>query len=162
MRKQGMASWRVGELASSRRTNSPTHQLAWFPRLRRGGGIALVFLLMFAILTVALTTLAVVASGAASVERDYRSSQALALAEAGLASARAETAAGGSQNSGSRRFDEGTCEWTRAPGHGGWELTARGTVVTPRGITLVRTVRATLRREGSRWTLADWHEEHVR
>jgi hypothetical protein len=117
---------------------------------------------MFAILTIALGTLAVVAAGAASVERDYRSSQALALAEAGLAAARAEAASGGALKAGSRPLDTGTAEWTAANRSGSWEVTARGTVTRPGGTPIVRTVRATLRREGGRWALADWQEEHIR
>jgi hypothetical protein len=131
-------------------------------KARRGGGIALIFVLMFALLTIALGTLAVVAASAAAVERDYRSSQALALAEGGLAAARATVpragAAAGFRKS--RVLEQGVVEWDCTDrGTGSWEVVARGIVTTPRGVTIVRAVRAELRRDHGQWTIASWREE---
>src|SRR5207248_7136414 len=110
--------------------------------------------IMFALLAVALTALSVVAATAAAVEREYRSSQALALAEAGLAMPQA--GAGNPAAAGARRFDEGEASWTRVVRGGGFEVQARGTVTLPSGAKLSRAVRADLERRQGRWVVSDW------
>lgn len=132
-------------------------------RRRRGGGIALVILVLFALLVLASTALALVAATATVVEREYRGSQALALAEAGLAAATARVGRGGAAElGGSQRFEEGQNRWQATRRGGRWAVAATGTVVTPRGITLERTVRADLVRRSGRWTITHWREERER
>jgi hypothetical protein len=124
----------------------------------------MVLTLMFALLTVALATLAVVAASAGAVEREYRASQALALAEGGLALARidAQATRESRAGSGSRRFEEGEMRWQRTPCSGGWELRGSGRVRLPSGAVITREVKAQLRRQGGRSILSDWHEEAAR
>jgi len=129
-------------------------------RLRRGGAVLLALLVMFALLSVALTALSVVAASAAAVEREYRSSQALALAEAGLAMAK--SGAGNPASAGARRFEEGEASWTRAPRRGGWEVQAVGVVSTPTGRKIRRAVRADLERRHGRWVVLNWREESLK
>jgi Tfp pilus assembly protein PilX len=132
-------------------------------RRRRGSGIALVLLLVFSLFVLVASTLAVVAASAAAVERDYRGSQALALAEAGLAAGTAQVRRGAaSPSAGTRDFAEGESRWRARRGGAGWRVEATGTVVSPRGLTLARTVRAELVRRHGRWEVTHWREERER
>src|SRR5947207_9461385 len=101
-----------------RNPQSPLSSRRW------GGAVLMVLIIMFALLAVALTALSVVAASAAAVEREYRSSQALALAEAGLAMAK--SGAGNPAAAGGRRFDEGEVFWTRVGRGGGCEIQRGG------------------------------------
>ena len=62
------------------------------PTKRRGGAPALVLCLFLALGSVLLGATTLAAASNSAAERDYRRSQALALAEAGIAEARAGVA----------------------------------------------------------------------
>jgi hypothetical protein len=104
---------------------------------RRGSTLAMVLGLFLALGSVlgAAVTLAAVSAGAA--EREYRRSQALALAEAGVA----EALAGGAPH-GPRALGDGTYEWRADPAGGGRRVIAVGRVASGRGREVAREVRA--------------------
>ncbi len=113
--------------------------------LRRGGTLALVLCLYLALGSILLgaVTVAVAAQGAA--EREYRRSQALALAEAGIAEARSGRLGHGWKALGSGRYT-----WSR----NGAIVTARGEVIGAAG-PITRTVRVKLGPGGS---VSAWEE----
>ena len=119
---------------------------------RRGGTLALVLCLYLALGTVLLGALTMAATASSAAEREYRRSQALALAEAGVAAARA-----GGPGHGRRPLGEGVYSWSAARA-GGMQITARGEVTAASGTVVTRTVRARLVRSGNGWRVRAWEE----
>ncbi len=120
---------------------------------RRGGTLALVLRLYLALGSVLLGALTMAATANSAAEREYRRSQALTLAEAGIA----EAAAGVSPH-GSRSLGAGTYSWSASRSRGGMLVAARGEVRSVSGATVTRTVRARLVRAGGRWRVRAWEE----
>ena len=85
--------------------------------------------------SVLLGAVALAAASNSAAERDYRRSQALALAEAGVAEARA-----GERPHGPRALGHGRYAWRREAGL----IIARGEVEAVNGAWVTRTVRARL------------------
>lgn len=113
-------------------------------RSRRGGTPALVLCLFLALGSVLLAAATFAAAANAAAERDYCRSQALALAEAGIAEARV-----GAEPHGPRPLGRGVYSWSEPPasgdsGSGDRTIVARGEVVSASGARVTRTVRATL------------------
>jgi hypothetical protein len=120
---------------------------------RRGGAPALILALFLALGSVLLGAVTVAAASNAAAEREYRRSQALALAEAGIAEARAGLPSHGPKDLGAGKYG-----WT-ADGPGGERLiTARGEVASVSGAIVTRTVRARLKRARTGWTIRAWEE----
>ena len=122
-------------------------------KVRRGATLALVLCLFLAMGTVLLGALGMAASAASAAEREYRRSQALALAEAGIAEATA-----GAPPQGARPLGDGIYSWSSAPSGNGLRVTARGQVTSAAGAPVTRTVRALLTRSGDAWKVQAWEE----
>ncbi|MFN3648270.1 MAG: hypothetical protein ACK47B_01715 [Armatimonadota bacterium] len=120
---------------------------------RRGGTLALVLALYLALGAVLLGAVSLAAASAGAAERDYRRSQALALAEAGLAEAIA-----GAEPHQSRPLGLGRYAWSVQPQDPGRLVTARGEVESVSGAVVTRTVRALLARSGPGWKIVSWEE----
>lgn len=105
------------------------------PGCRRGTAPILVLCLYLVLASMLLGAVTVAASTRSAVERDYRRSQALALAEAGLAEALMREPAHGE-----RPLGQGTYSWTGDAMQG--SVTARGTVLSPTLGKVTRTLRA--------------------
>lgn len=109
-------------------------------RHHRGAStFALVFCLFLALGAILLGAVTVAATGNAAAEREYRRSQAQALAEAGVAEAQ-----NGGKPHGSLPLGDGTYSWSEQSAPGGRLVTARGQVQSVSGATVTRTVRALL------------------
>lgn len=122
-------------------------------RNRRGGTLALVLCLYLALGAILGGAVTMAATASHAGERDYRRSQALALAEAGIAEARVNAAPHGE-----RPLGEGTYSWSATDASGDRLVTARGVVTAASGATISRTVRARLRKAGSGWSIQAWEE----
>lgn len=109
-------------------------------RFRRGGSsLAMVLCLFLALGSVLLGAVTLAATSNSAADRDYRRSQALALAEAGLVEARS-----GGKPHGPQPLGEGLYAWSSQPGNGGRLIIARGEVDSVQGVRVTRTVRALL------------------
>lgn len=122
-------------------------------RTRRGGTLALVLCLFLALTSVLLGAVTLSATANSAAERDYRRSQALALAEAAVAEARA-----GQPAHGEKPLGAGTYSWSETRGSGGRLITARGAVTAVSGARITRTVRTLLVRSGGGWKVSAWEE----
>ena len=122
-------------------------------KCRRGSTLALVLCLYLSLGAILGGAVTMAATASHTGERDYRRSQALALAEAGVAEARANSAAHGD-----RPLGEGTYSWSATPRSEGRLVVAKGAVRSVSGATVTRTVRALLRKSGSGWSIQAWEE----
>lgn len=122
-------------------------------KLRRGAVPALVLCLFLALGSILAGAVALAATSSAAAERDYRRSQALALAEAGLTEARA-----GLPPHGGRPLGEGTYSWSAAFREGGRLIIARGEVTSASGARITRSIRALLARDGAGRKVRSWEE----
>jgi hypothetical protein len=113
---------------------------------RRGTTLALVLALYLALGSILLGAVTLAGASRAAAERDYRRSQALALAEAGIAEAQARQAPHGA-----RPLGAGTYSWSATDGR----ITARGEVPSTSGATVTRTVTAVLTPGGR---ITSWEE----
>lgn len=116
-----------------------TAPLSKLRRRRRGGTLALVLCLFLALGAVLMGAVGLAASSSNAAEREYRRSQALALAEAGVAEARS-----GGKPHADKPLGEGTYAWSAQPSQGGRLIIARGEVTSASGARVTRTVRALL------------------
>jgi hypothetical protein len=121
--------------------------------LRRGGTLALVLCLFLALGAVLLGVLTMAAAATGASEREYRRSQALALAEAGVAEALA-----GRPPHGEQPLGPGSYSWSAEGGEESRRVTARGRVASVSGASVTRTVRARLARRSDRWQVRAWEE----
>jgi len=122
-------------------------------RCRRGSTLALVLCLYLALGAILGGAITMAATASQAGERDYRRLQALALAEAGVAEARADASPHGN-----RALGEGTYAWSAAPSASGRLVTAHGSVRSTSGTEITRTVRALLRKTSSGWSVQAWEE----
>jgi hypothetical protein len=122
-------------------------------RSRRGSTLALVLCLYLALGAILGGAVTMAATASHAGERDYRRSQALALAEAGIAEARVNVAPHGE-----RPLGDGTYSWSATTSSGERLITARGAVTAASGTRVTRTVRARLRKAGSGWSIQAWEE----
>jgi hypothetical protein len=122
-------------------------------RLRRGGTPALVLCLYLALGSILLGAVAVAAAANGAAEREYRRSQALALAEAGVAEAMVGEAPYGGQTLGTGQYS-----WSSIPTATGRLVTARGQTVSASGVTVTRTVRAVIAGSGAGAKIRAWEE----
>lgn len=122
-------------------------------KCRRGSTLALVLCLYLALGAILGGAITMAATASHTGERDYRRSQALALAEAGVAEARANSAPHGD-----RLLGEGSYSWSAASSSEGRLVVAKGAVHSVSGATVTRTVRALLRKSGSGWSIQAWEE----
>ena len=120
---------------------------------RRGSTLTLVLCLYLAMGAILLGALTVATAARAAAERDLRRSQALALAEAGVAEAQADTAPHEA-----RPLGEGTYRWNARADGSVRLVTAQGSVVSTSGAVITRTVRARLAPAGSGWKVQTWEE----
>jgi hypothetical protein len=120
---------------------------------RRGSTLALVLCLYLALGAILGGAVTMAATASHAGERDYRRSQALALAEAGIAEARVNAAPHGE-----RSLGEGTYSWSATAAKGDRLVTARGAVTAASGATVTRTVRARLQKAGNGWSIQAWEE----
>lgn len=125
---------------------------AWIKQ-RRGSTLALVLCLYLGLGAILGGAVTMAASASQAGERDYRRSQALALAEAGVAEARVDAAAHGK-----RPLGEGSYAWSDSTSSEGRLVVARGEVTSVSGATVTRTVRALLHRSGRGWSIQSWEE----
>jgi hypothetical protein len=122
-------------------------------RCRRGSTLALVLCLYLALGAILGGAVTMAATASHAGERDYRRSQALALAEAGVAEARADA-----EPHGARPLGEGDYAWSAAPSGDGRLVTAHGSVRSTSGARVTRTVRVLLRRSSGGWSVEAWEE----
>lgn len=122
-------------------------------RCRRGSTLALVLCLYLALGAILGGAVTMAATAGRAGERDYRRSQALALAEAGVAEARADA----SPHS-DRPLGQGTYAWSVSPGNGGRLVISHGAVPSVSGTSVTRTVRARLRKTSGGWAIQAWEE----
>lgn len=109
-------------------------------RSRRGASaFALVFCLFLALGAILMGAVTVAATSNAAAEREYRRSQAQALAEAGVAEARS-----GGKPHGPVSLGEGAYSWSEQRTSGGRLVVARGEVESASGARITRTIRALL------------------
>lgn len=121
---------------------------------RRGSTLALVLCLYLALGAILGGAVTMAATASQAGERDYRRSQALALAEAGVAEARANAAPHGT-----RPLGGGTYSWSDDATRPGERLiVARGSARSASGAEVTRTVRARLRKAGANWSIQAWEE----
>jgi hypothetical protein len=113
----------------------------------------LVLCLYLALGSVMLAAIGLSAGTNAAAERDYRRSQALGLAEAGVAEARS-----GAAPHGLRPLGEGGYSWSAGSSAGGRLVVAHGEVTSVSGARVTRTVRALLARSGRGWSVRAWEE----
>lgn len=106
---------------------------------RRGGTLAMVLCLFLALGAVLLGAVTLAATSNGAAERDYRRSQAQALAEAAVSEARS-----GGKPHGPQPLGEGLYSWSASSNAGGRLITARGEVTSVNGARVTRTVRALL------------------
>jgi hypothetical protein len=107
---------------------------------RRGAAtLALVLCLFLALGAIMLGAVTVATSAGAASEREYRRTQAQALAEAAVA----EAQSGGKPHA-AMPLADGTYSWSAQPAPGGRLITARGEVESVNGARITRTVRAVL------------------
>ena len=123
-------------------------------RRRRGSTLAIVLCLYLALGSVLLGAVAIAATATSAGERDYRRSQALALAEAGVAEARAGAAAHGLQTLG-----DGSYAWDESITPTGRRVTARGEIRAANGALISRRVTVLFVRSGSGWSVRAWREQ---
>lgn len=117
-------------------------------KLRRGGTLALVLCLFLALGSVLMGAVALAAASNAAAERDYRRSQALALAEAGIAEAEA-----GLPPHTDRPLGVGSYGWSSQTSGGELRVTGWGSVTSASGAAVTRKVRVALVRAGSGWSV---------
>lgn len=117
-------------------------------RRRRGGTLALVLCLFLALGSVLMGAVALAAAANAAAERDYRRSQALALAEAGIAEAEARL-----PPHGDRPLGAGSYGWSSLGSGGELQVTGWGTVTSAAGAAVTRKVRVALVRAGGGWAV---------
>lgn len=117
-------------------------------RRRRGGTLALVLCLFLALGSVLLGAVALAAASNAAAERDYRRSQALALAEAGVAEAEA-----GLPSHNDRPLGVGSYGWSSQNSGGELRVTGWGSVTSASGAAITRRVRVALVRTGGGWNV---------
>ena len=122
-------------------------------RFRRGSTLALVACLFLALSAVLLGAATVCTASAHAADREYRRSEALALAEAGVAEARAGEAPHPLHALGS-----GSYAWSVAESGKDRLVTASGTVSSPSGVPVTRTVRARLAPAGGKGQILAWEE----
>ena len=123
-------------------------------RRRRGSTLAIVLCLYLALGSMLLGAVAIAATATSAGERDYRRSQALALAEAGVAEARAGAAAHGP-----RTLGGGSYTWSETTTPAGRRITARGEIRGANDTVISRRVTALLAPSGSGWSVRAWREE---
>lgn len=123
------------------------------PSGRRGGTIALVLCLYLALGSILLGAVTLAAAANAAAEREYRRSQAHALAEAGVT----EALAGGAPH-GDRPLGSGSYAWSREPGTRDPLIVARGRVESASGAPVTREIRARLSAEGRGSRIVAWEE----
>ena len=104
-------------------------------KCRRGSTLALVLCLYLSLGAILGGAVTMAATASHTGERDYRRSQALALAEAGVAEARANSAPHGD-----RPLGEGAYSWSATPSSAGRLVVAKGAVRSVSGATVTRTV----------------------
>lgn len=117
-------------------------------RGRRGGTLALVLCLFLALGSVLLGAVTLAAASNAAAEREYRRSQALALADAGIAEAEA-----GLPAHGERSLGAGSYSWSSRMEGGELRVTAHGTMTSATGAPVTRTVRMALVRSEGGWSV---------
>lgn len=123
------------------------------PRHRRGSTLALVLCLYLALGSVLMGAVTMATTAHRAGERDYCRSQALALAEAGVAEARA-----GALPHGPKPLGAGTYSWTITPPSDERLIVARGEVISASGATITRTVRVRASGSGRNWKVKAWEE----
>ena len=121
--------------------------------MRRGGAPALVLCLYLALGSVLLAAVSLAAMSNAAAERDYRRSQAVALAEAGVAEARV-----GGKPHDLKTLGAGRYAWTAEPANGGQRIRARGEVLSAAGAVVTRSVTVLLLPDGKWGRIAVWEE----
>ena len=123
------------------------------PRRRRRGTAPILVLCLYLVLaSLLMGAVTVAASTRSAVERDYRRSQALALAQAGVAEAIARE-----QPHGPRPLGPGTYSWSEPTG-GGRLVIARGSVLSPTLGEVTSTLKVHLTAAGDDWGIATWEE----
>ncbi|MGV3724687.1 MAG: hypothetical protein ACO1SX_27635 [Actinomycetota bacterium] len=124
-----------------------------FRTARRGSTLSLVLCLYLALGSVLLGAVTMAATAGKAGERDYRRSQALALAEAGLAEARA-----GAAPHAARPLGDGSYSWSATQSGGDRIITARGEVVSPTSGAVTRPIRVRATGSGAAWKVKAWEE----
>jgi len=119
----------------------------------RGSTLSLVLCLYLALGSVLLGAVTMAATATRAGERDYRRSQALALAEAGVAEARA-----GLQPHASQPLGEGTYSWSVSASGSDRLIVARGEVLSPGSGPVTRTIRVRASAPGAGWKVKAWEE----
>lgn len=113
----------------------------------------MVLCLYLALGSVLLAAVSLAAMSNSAAERDYRRSQALALAEAGVAEARAGGTPHDLQPLGAGRY-----AWSVQPASGGRRIVARGEILSAAGTRITRRVTVLLLPEGKWGRIATWEE----